>query len=421
MSLNIKGEYMKILYSGNYCGSDYLSHINETHDYSNATAQEKVEGIILEGLNMQNNIDITAISSVQVTSYPKHRKLFWPLRFNNKNNLSLIHIPFINILVIKQLIIMFSSFIFALTWFLRNWRQRDKVFLSYSTNIPVVLPCILLSKIFSTKSVIIVSEIPKHRIFRGQESNLRKILLNFWITTATKLHNWFDGYVVLTDAMNEEINLKEKPSIRIEGMVRKEQEIEFSERKTKKFTGDNQIFLYSGTLDEKYGIDTLLSAFTGIKDQNLNLWIVGSGENEEELRKTYEGDKRIKFFGRINNSQVTEMQKQVHFLLNPRPTSEEFTKYSFPSKTLEYMVSGTPTITTKLSGIPLDYNQYLLFFEDESVLGIRNTLIQMTNLSIEKQILIGNKARSFVLTNKNNSTQCRKIIEMLKTLVVTVE
>lgn len=412
---------MKILYSGNYCGSDYLSHINGTHDFSNATAQEKVEGVILEGLSMQKNIDITAISSIQVSSYPRHRKIFWPLRFYKNNKLALIHIPFVNILVIKQLISMFSSFIFALTWFFKNWRQRDKVFLSYSTNIPVVLPCILLAKIFSTKSVVIVSEIPKYRIFRGQKSALRKILLNFWITTATKLHDWFDGYVVLTDAMNEEINLKEKPSIRIEGMVKKEQEIEYSKKQINKFTEDKRIFLYSGTLDEKYGIDTLLSAFTGIKNQNINLWIVGSGENEEKLRNSYKGDKRIKFFGRINNNQVIEMQKQVHFLLNPRPTSEEFTKYSFPSKTLEYMVSGTPTITTKLSGIPLDYNQYLLFFEDESVLGIRNTLIQMINLSIDQQILLGRKARFFVLTNKNNSTQCEKIISLLKTLVITVE
>ena len=47
-------------------------------------------------------------------------------------------------------------------------------------------------------------------------------------------------------------------------------------------------------------------------------------------------------------------------LVNPRPTTEEFTIYSFPSKNMEYMASGTPLLTTKLPGMPEEYHQYVL-------------------------------------------------------------
>ena len=38
--------------------------------------------------------------------------------------------------------------------------------------------------------------------------------------------------------------------------------------------------------------------------------------------------------------------------VNPRQNNEEFTKYSFPSKTMEYLASGVPVVAYKLDGIP---------------------------------------------------------------------
>ena len=51
--------------------------------------------------------------------------------------------------------------------------------------------------------------------------------------------------------------------------------------------------------------------------------------------------------------------------MNPRFTGAEYTLYSFPSKNIEYMVSGTPVITTRLAGIPDDYYPYVFVFEEE--------------------------------------------------------
>ena len=68
-------------------------------------------------------------------------------------------------------------------------------------------------------------------------------------------------------------------------------------------------------------------------------------------------------------------------LINPRFSNEEYTKYSFPSKNMEYMASGTPILTTKLPGMPKEYYEYIYLFEEESIEGMKN---KMSMKAIEK-------------------------------------
>ena len=61
----------------------------------------------------------------------------------------------------------------------------------------------------------------------------------------------------------------------------------------------------------------------------------------ESLLKKLQKDKRIIYWGVVEQKHVFEMQQQATLLVNPRKGHEEYTKYSFPSKTMEYMASGT--------------------------------------------------------------------------------
>jgi len=49
-------------------------------------------------------------------------------------------------------------------------------------------------------------------------------------------------------------------------------------------------------------------------------------------------------------------------------------RYSFPSKLIEYMASATPVLTTRLPGIPPEYEPYVYWIEDDSVEGIEHSL-----------------------------------------------
>ena len=80
---------------------------------------------------------------------------------------------------------------------------------------------------------------------------------------------------------------------------------------------------------------------------------------------------------------------------------------------MEYMVSGTPVLTTPLQGMPQEYDDYVYLFEDETVDGMIKTLTAI--LSKDKTELHdkGIRAKDFVLKEKNNVVQARKILNMI--------
>lgn len=100
--------------------------------------------------------------------------------------------------------------------------------------------------------------------------------------------------------------------------------------------------------------------------------------------------------------------------MNPRPSNEEFTKYSFPSKTVEYMASATPVLTTKLPGMPKEYYDYVYLIEEESVAGYKKALSDALNNSDEVLIKKGKEAQRFILENKNYKYQTFRIVELVK-------
>ena len=99
-----------------------------------------------------------------------------------------------------------------------------------------------------------------------------------------------------------------------------------------------------------------------------------------------------------------------------RDPKAEYTKYSFPSKTFEYMASGTPFLTTDLSGIPIEYKGYLFIIKNNSVDEIKVGLERALALSDQEKQKFGEDARTFVLTQKNKYIQSKKFSDFLTDL-----
>ena len=113
------------------------------------------------------------------------------------------------------------------------------------------------------------------------------------------------------------------------------------------------------------------------------------------------------------NEHVVKEQLKATLLVNPRPSMEEFTKYSFPSKNMEYMASGTPVLTTPLQGMPQEYNDYVYLFEDETVEGMSKTLARILIQDKRELYDKGISAKKFVMKEKNNVVQAGKIKELI--------
>ena len=170
-----------------------------------------------------------------------------------------------------------------------------------------------------------------------------------------KLMKCVDGFALLSLAMSEHIPTCNKPVVQIEGIfdsgcgsfpeVQKQRAI-----------------LYSGNLGKRYGIIDLLDAFTKTSI-DYKLLICGVGDGADDVKRYAEKDSRIVFLGSLPRTEVLRLQSEASLLINPRHKADAFTRYSFPSKTMEYMASGTPTLMSELDCLPEDYKQHLYSLE----------------------------------------------------------
>lgn len=259
------------------------------------------------------------------------------------------------------------------------------------------LASFILSIKYKIRRIAIVTDIP-WIMSEGNEI--------FFSILSTFLIKKYHGYVLLTEAMNEIVNPRQRPYIIMEGLcdIQEKQTIEntVQVKKPKK-----PICVYTGSLFPGIGIENLIDAFSTIKGYELHLY--GAGPLVGKL----ENKKNIKYCGAVTNTVAVEKQKEATLLINPRPISLGYAKYSFPSKMMEYMVSGTPVLTTKLPGIPKEYYEYV-FLTDDSVEGLKKALEAVLSLSDDELTSKGDSAKSFVLEKKNNISQAKNILKLIK-------
>ena len=201
--------------------------------------------------------------------------------------------------------------------------------------------------------------------------------------------------------------MEDKPWMLLEGIYNPEEDTDMPEK------DPHKVVFYSGDLGRRYGIIDLLKAFNDINDSNYRLWICGNGDGKEDVIYYSGLDKRIKYLGILPRKEVLLLQKSATLLVNPRHSNEEYTRFSFPSKTMEYMASGTPTLMAHLSCMPKDYDNHLFYLVDESVDGLRKEICRICELSGEMLLQKGNAARSFILNQKMPKQQVSRIINFL--------
>jgi glycosyltransferase involved in cell wall biosynthesis len=402
---------MKTLFIGSIVEEEIFERlISKSKKSKPSIAGQRFERMIAEGMN-ETEDTVELLSYLPAPSFPNNSILFSGFKNSNYSSMSLTYIPLININIVKQLIIMAFTFYFLLGWCARNRSDNINILLNV-VYVPTALPTILISKIFRLPIVVVVPDVSTYRFsYTNQRNVFKTFVAKFSKFLSEKFDGEFDGYVLLTKEMNKLVNKKNKPHIVIEGMI--EKSILYESKKTNR---NKKVIMYAGSLREKYGISKLLKAFLKLEESEVEFWIFGSGDFERKIKKISSSKNNIKFFGLKNQSEVFRCEQKADLLVNPRPSNEEFTIYSFPSKTLEYMSSGTPMLTTKLPGIPEEYFNYLFTFDDESVEGMKKKLIEILGYDDDKLNTFGQSAREFVIKNKNYIVQTQKINQFLKSM-----
>lgn len=375
----------------------YLSNTIAALDF----ASNNLNRAIIQGLQ-ENGVCFDVINEPIVGSYPLYYRKLWVEGYKKDNFVS---IPYFNLIYLKRFHIYLTLLHYIGIWCKKN--KGEKAIVLYTIDhynlikrIKRKYPCV--------KVYCIVADLPEFMATdNGVVTRLNKLMGGDKSVKGNGL-NAIDGFILLAPAMKERLPIGNKPWIQMEGIYNPETSATQDIRKE-----DNKTILYSGDLGKRYGILDLLDAFSGIEGNNYQLMICGNGDSRDEIIKRSVKDTRIKYLGMLPRNEVLNLQKSSTLLVNPRHSKDEYTRYSFPSKTLEYMASGTPTLMAHLDSIPTEYDNYLYYLEDETVEGLRNKIVEICNKPKEELASMGSKAAEFILNNKMPRSQVKKIIDFI--------
>lgn len=396
---------MKILYVGSYADPLTISELNKqsTDEGILSEASIKYTKLIGEGLKMKLNDEITNLFLVPIGMFPICKKIF----FYKSNTDGNYYIPFVNLLLLKQVSIGLFMFLFSIRWYFQKKKKEKKIIVFSFLYLPfltAVAPLKLLNDLYIAS---FVPDMPEFEYsYSKTKFSFKRLFIPIYIFMMRKIVDLNDYFVFITKFMID--SFPKKPYIIIEGFVDLK-----NENQVIKCQSVKKAVMYSGALYEKFGIKMLLEAFHEIEG-DYDLWLFGNGDMENDILSFVNKDYRIKYFGSLPNDEILKYQKKARLLINPRLTNNEFTKYSFPSKLMEYMMSGTPVLTTRLLCIPVDYNDKMYYIDEESITGMKNAMLFCLRKTNEELYEFANKTKQYVFYEKNNLKQIEKFIDLIE-------
>lgn len=401
-------ELKKIIFVGGLWYDD-----DEMIDISKGPVQfaaNQFQKSIITGLDQTCATPTTIVTGLFVGSYPRRckRSSFGSGIFNHteKANHTDYRVGFCNFTVIKHFSLA-RSLTKTVEGLLDKEDEVDGICVcGYAMTYSTVKALMHLKARFpGICTCLIVPDLPQYMDLSSKKHRLRSAIKTIVNRRLFAMVSTVDCFTVLTKYMCEQLPVKGKPFCVVEGIAPA-----IEERVVKKNQERNTI-VYTGSLSGKYGITELVDAFVKLNRKDLYLDIYGYGDSVPYILQQAQLNQRIRYWGNIDNKAARKAQQEALLLVNPRRNNEEYTKYSFPSKTLEYLASGTPVLMCKLPGVPDEYYEYVFSFKED----LYESLNQVVSLPIETLKEKGREGMLYASTKKNARIQSGKIVSMLET------
>jgi len=348
---------MKTLMICGYFAEENISEVVENATAATEISANKMQEKLISGFKCLGN-DITVLSAPFIGAYPMGSRIKYFRKFKNDQSVCK-YVKFNNIWGIRN----FSrsrSLKRALNDFIYD-NADEKLIVIYCTHTPFLEAAVYAKKKDpKIKLCLYVPDLPEYMNLSSDKSLIYNIAKKYDIKIMSRLMREVDGFVLLTGHMKDALPVGEKPYIICEGLIDSIDKPACCE----KFMDEINV-VYSGKLYEEFGVKELIDSFEYIKDERYRLILCGSGDCDEYARNVALKDSRIISLGQIMPDEAALWQKKADILVNPRPNNEEYTKYSFPSKNIEYLLTGNPVVGYMLDGMPECYRKFMYIVEPE--------------------------------------------------------
>lgn len=389
---------MNILFVGYFADPKSLS------DYSGVSvAGQNYQINFLESLHSLNKINNLRIISIPpVSVYPIDKRINLNKKsYSIDDNLEVEEIGFVNIPIIKQLMQVINTFI-LIRKHLTN--TSETLIVQFNLFPQTGIPVFLAHTLFKKKVVSILADLPinDNPNLTFFSRTLRGIF--DWFTI--NLIQYFDNFIILNDNVANKYT-KNKNNLVIPGGV-KDDLIRFNVKEH-----SNRRVLYSGALTEYSGVLNFIESLKFIQHEDITFEIFGSGYLSQEIIEIAKQNKRIRFGGQVTHQEILNHQNNAWLLINPRPINDPISQFTFPSKIFEYLLSGTPVLTTQLNGFDDKFLNYVFHIDDNTPEIIASKINEIYEIDSNVLIDLAENAQNFVKSEYSWTNLANKVFEYL--------
>lgn len=226
----------------------------------------------------------------------------------------------------------------------REFRRRQDDFVIYSRHPKLV------------RLVRRLAALVKNRAYRGYFCELHHL------SRAQRCLRLYQGVVAISGSLEEDLHQLHRaislPPVLVahDGVNLEKYRSDVDSQEVRRRLGlplDKTIVAYTGRLIRGKGVETLISAFAGLKNRD-RLWLLLVGQvyspiYAESVAKL--ALENVRFTGFIPPGQVHEFQLCADILVLPSERDLAYARYTSPIKLFEYMASGKPLVASALEGI----------------------------------------------------------------------
>ena len=313
--------------------------------------------------------DFSVISAPFVGAYPNASDMVRFRQFEDEQSVCT-YVPFNNIWGLRNF-----SRACALKKAVKDFvkaEDEQKLIVVYCTHTPFIEAAVYAKKQDPRiKICLYVPDLPQYMNLNADRSWFYDVAKAYDIAVMTRLMQKVDSFVLLTGQMKEALPVGDKPYRVIEGIITRQ---ELHKSAVSKESDGLIRVVYTGKLNACFGVRRLIDAFCMLPDPNYRLILCGRGDCENYIKEKSAADSRILYQGQVTADVAGEWIRRADVLVNPRPNDGEYTKYSFPSKNIEYLLSGNPVVGYMLSGMPEDYRRFMHIVADDRTESLRDAI-----------------------------------------------
>ncbi len=339
-------------------------------------------------------------------AFPRSRKLFAGYHRVEVDELRVRLLPYLNVQPLKPITAGLSALTALLLW---GWRHRGRRKLVHCVNLTMPPgPFLLLAaRLIGAKATVSVLEVVEpggivpDRFFNR---------LDFWMTRRTMPR--FDGHMVASQAIGDDF-IPGRPVCRIEGGIQPGDFLTSPAPRSQPLNGQPFRVVLSGALVPYNGVLLALDAFELIPE-GFELIIAGTGPLEAVVRARAERNPKIVFKGFMEVPDLLDLYRHADLLINPRLTKSINTRHFYPSKMMQFLASGTATLSTCTGHTEEEFGEFVYLLREETPQALADLVRRVAAAPAGERADMGRRAREYMLSNKTWDRQGERLVHYLK-------